>query len=167
MSIATAIGLKKLSFKHRAAAKLIVQGWTLHDVGEQVGLNPFHLGRLVNHSSLFQKHLYYVMEQNERHHDTVVQGMHEFAITQRLDKLLQRIKRRRERGREQYRRAAARRVAAKSSEIKRPTGVQTPLGSIVEAPRVRMQDEARFNTEFRRLQAKIQTSDGFAGRKRF
>lgn len=126
MSIATAVGLKKLSFKHLAAAKLIVQGWTLHDVGEQVGFNPFHLGRLVNHSPVFQQYLHYMMEQNERHHDTVVRATHEFAIMQKLDKILQRVKRRRERGREQYRKAAARRVAAKSSGIKRPASVQKP-----------------------------------------
>ena len=143
MSIATASRLKKLSFKHREAAKLIVHGWTLHDVGKQVGFHPFHLGRLINHSPLFQKYLCYVIEQNERQHETVVRGMHEFAIMQKLDKTLKRIKSRRERGREHYRKAAARRVAARSSGIKGPAGVQTPpLGSIVEAPRVRMQDEA-------------------------
>ena len=65
MSIRAAQRLRKLTDWHRQGAYLIANGLMYIEVSNEIGGHPFHWGRLVNYSELFQSYLYVCRDQVE------------------------------------------------------------------------------------------------------
>ena len=65
MSIRAAERLRKLTDWHRQGAYLIANGLMYTEVSKEIGGHPFHWGRLVNYSKLFQSYLYVCRDQVE------------------------------------------------------------------------------------------------------
>jgi len=65
VSIKAAQRLRKLTDWHRQGAYLIANGLMYTEVSKEIGGHPFHWGRLVNYSELFQSYLYVCRDQVE------------------------------------------------------------------------------------------------------
>jgi hypothetical protein len=145
VSIKAAQRLRKLTDWHRQGAYLIANGLMYTEVSKEIGGHPFHWGRLVNYSELFQSYLYVCRDQVEEEYRGRL--IHMFG---------EKIRRRRQRQQQRARKSSSPpSVAAPSTAVTPPP--QRETGSVSPRP-IAPEVVAR---------PQVQAADGTAGRRRF
>ena len=113
MSIRAAQRLRKLTDWHRQGAYLIANGLMYTEVSREIGGHPFHWGRLVNYSELFQSYLYVCRDQVEEEYRGRL-----------INTFAEKIRRRRQRQQQSVRKSSS------SPPLTLPSAPPTPPGQI-------------------------------------
>ena len=111
MSIRAAQRLRKLTDWHRQGAYLIANGLMYTEVSKEIGGHPFHWGRLVNYSELFQSYLYVCRDQVEEEYRGRL-----------INTFAEKIRHRRQRQQQRARKPSSPQSAASPSAARTPPG---------------------------------------------